>query len=147
MGYCGGKSQEEKEKMCRTKCRRGNSGCTFAGLSCLETLPSLPFGLLPSLTDEVMSPLTLQQRSPLQKLGNRGACFGVLGGQSHPAATLDLSVQEDFTEAVRADSYKPLGRRDGGCRETRRARSILEPSVDSRSSIHRAGRALFQQGL
>lgn len=71
MGYCGGKSQEEKEKMCRVKCRRGNSGCTFTGLSCLETLPSLPFGLLPSLTDEVMSPLILQQHSPLQKLGNR----------------------------------------------------------------------------
>lgn len=142
----GKKSQEKKEKMCRANWR-GNSGCAFPGLSCLEPLPFLPYGLLPYLTDEVMSPLTLQWHSPLQKLGNRGACFGVLGDQSHPAATSDLSVQEDFTEAARADSYKPLGRRDGGCRETRRAWSILEPSVDSRSSSHLMERAQFQQGL
>lgn len=147
MGYYGEKSQEEKEKMCRAKCRRGNGGCTFAGLSCLETLPFLPFGLLRYLTDGAMNPLILQGHSPLQKLGNSGACFGVLGDQSHPAATSDLSVQEDFTEAARAGSYKLLGRRDGGCRETRRTWSIPEPSVNSRSSIHTTERALFQQGL
>lgn len=100
--------------MCRAKCERGDSGCHESSAPSLASAvwklsQPWPFGLLWYVTDEIMSPLTLQWRSPSQRLGNRGLALVIL--VTSPILQLPQTCQPtkiwSFDEAARDG-------RDGG---------------------------------